>query len=134
MLNTEDITFGSYMTSSGAGRIRATSEVNFKSRMVAFVFGEDDRVINPGDLLIEMSESQPGDRQGSNLRKFEITIAGEQVNLLLEQVMRAAELYEQNRNWLKSPATTINEPKPVDENRLAIHLKDVKRAVPRLVG
>ena len=120
--------------SNGAGRIRATSEVNFKSRMKAFVFGDDDRVVNPGDLLIEMSESQPGDRLGGNLRKFEISISGEQIGLLLEKVKRAADLYELNHEWLKSPATQFNPPKLIDEHRLSIHLKDVKRSVPKLVG
>jgi hypothetical protein len=120
--------------SNGSGRIRATSEVNFKSRMTAFVFGEDDRVVNPGDMLIEMSETQPGDRLGKNLRKFEIYIAGEQIGSLLNQVTRAAELYEHNREWLKSPATQFNPPKPVDEHRLSIHLEDVKSNVPKLVG
>ena len=118
-----------------SGRIRATSEVNFKSRMTAFVFGEDDRVTNPGDILIEMSEAQPGDRLGNNLRKFEIYIAGDQAALLLKQVTRAADLYELNQEWLKTPATTLNPPKPpVDEHRLAIHLKDVKDNPPRLIA
>jgi len=119
--------------SKSAGRIRATTEVNFQSRMDAYVFGEDDRVVNPGDILIEMSESGPVDRLGKNLKKFEIYIAGEQAALLLKQVKRAADLFELNREWLKSPSSTGPVTRiAVDEHRLAIHLKDVKENMPSL--
>jgi len=122
------------MTNS-AGRIRAMTEVNFKSRMETFVFGQDDRVINPGDLLIVMSESAPGDRLGNNLRQFEIMVNGDQMSGLLAAVTRAKDLYDLNHGWLKSPASTppVNRI-AVDEHRLAMHLKDVKQNVPKLVG
>ena len=97
-----------YMNSSG--RIRATTEVNFKSVMTAFVFGEDDRVINPGDMLLVMSESAPGDRDQSNCRKFEITINGRQMAGLLGQITRASNLYKENQEWLSTPMTTTTEP------------------------
>jgi hypothetical protein len=120
---------------NSAGRIRATTEVNFKSRMDTYVFGEDLRVVNPGDLLIVMSESAPGDRLGNNLRQFEIVVNGDQMSGLLEAVTRAKDLYDLNHGWLKSPASTPPVSRiAVDENRLALHLKDVKKNVPRLVG
>ena len=97
------IAIGVYMNSSG--RIRATSEVNFKSIMAAYVFGEHESVINPGDLLLVMSQSEPGDRQGNNSKKFEITINGDQIQNLLAQVTRAKDLYLLNEDWLKSPTS-----------------------------
>jgi hypothetical protein len=122
------------MTNS-AGRIRAMTEVNFKSRMETFVFGEDDRVVNPGDLLIVMSESAPGDRLGNNLRQFEIVVNGDQMSGLLEAVTRAKDLYDLNYGWLKSPASKPGVSRiAVDEHRLSVHLKDVKQNVPKLVG
>jgi hypothetical protein len=125
-----------FMNSSG--RIRATTEVNFKSRMSAFVFGEDARVINPGDLLIEMSKSEPGDRNQANIRKFEIYINGDQMGALLGQVTRASDLFNDNEYWLKQPASI--ESKPLtgdvlveqDANRLRIHLKHLKGYKPTL--
>lgn len=120
---------------NSAGRIRATTEVNFKSRMDTYVFGEDDRVVNPGDLLIVMSEAGPGDRLGNNIRQFEIVVNGDQMSGLLEAVTRAKDLYDLNRGWLKSPASTPAVSRiAVDEHRLALHLQDVKQNVPRLVG
>jgi len=125
-----------FMNSSG--RIRATTEVNFKSRMRAFVFGEDARVINPGDLLIEMSASEPGDRSQSNIRKFEIYINGDQMSALLGQVTRASNLFDENLEWLKQPSSTpVKALTPEllieqDANRLAIHLKHLDGYVPSL--
>jgi hypothetical protein len=120
---------------NSSGRIRASTEVNFKSRMKTYVFGEDDRVVNPGDLLIVMSEAGPGDRSGNNVRQFEIVINGDQMSGLLEAVTRAKDLYDLNHEWLKSPVSTppVNRI-AVDEHRLALHLKDIKKNVPRLVG
>ena len=123
-----------------SGRIRATTEVNFKSSMVAYVFGEDDRVVNPGDLLLVMSQSEPGDRNHANIRKFEIQINGNQMAGLLNQVKRAADLFKLNEEWLRTPATTPAQPLTAevlvlqDENRLATHLKHLKGYVPRLVA
>lgn len=125
-----------FMNSSG--RIRATTEVNFKSRMRAFVFGEDARVINPGDLLIEMSASEPGDRSQSNIRKFEIYINGDQMGGLLAQVTRASDLFNDNEEWLKQPASVASKPLSADvlveqdANRLRIHLKHLKGYKPTL--
>jgi hypothetical protein len=125
-----------FMNSSS--RIRATTEVNFKSSMRALVFGEDARVINPGDLLIEMSSTEPGDRLGKNIRKFEIYIQGNQMAGLLGQVTRAADLFEVNEQWLRSPASKPATPLTAevliaqDANRLAIHLKHLKGYVPSL--
>lgn len=120
---------------NSAGRIRATTEVNFKTRMDTYLFGEDDRVANPGDLLIVMSESAPGDRLGNNMRQFEIVVNGDQMSGLLTAVTRAKDLYDLNRGWLKSPVTTPAVSRiAVDEQRLALHLKNVKQNVPRLVG
>ena len=123
---------------NSSGRIRATTEVNFKSSMRALVFGEDDRVINPGDLLIEMSSTEPGDRLGKNIRKFEIYVNGNQMAGLLDQVKRAANLFVLNKDWLNLPASKPEKPLTAevliaqDQNRLATHLKHLKGYVPKL--
>jgi len=100
---------------NSSGRIRATSEVNFKSKMVAYVFGEHEQIINPGDLLLVMSQYEPGDRLGANVKKFEITINGDQISALLAQVTRAKDLYMLNEDWLKSPSSRVEvQPSVVD--------------------
>jgi hypothetical protein len=95
---------------NSSGRIRATSEVNFKSKMVAYVFGENDAVINPGDLLLIMTQTEPGDRLGANVKRFEITVNGDQMAILLAQVVRANDLYLLNEDWLKDPTSRVPLP------------------------
>jgi hypothetical protein len=73
--------------------------------MVAFVFGEHEQVVNPGDLLLVMSQHEPGDTLGANVKKFEITVNGDQISSLLAQVTRAHDLYMLNKDWLKSPTS-----------------------------
>ena len=123
---------------NSSGRIRATTEVNFKSSMIACVFGEDDRVVNPGDLLLVMSQSEPGDRDQGNCRKFEIIINGRQIAGLLKQVTRAANLYNLNSEWLSSPVTTIIEPTyqsvqaKYDADMKALDLQRIRKPAPKL--
>jgi hypothetical protein len=82
--------------------LEATNETNFQGRIRALVFGEDDRVINPGDMILEMEHSNPGDRLGNNAERFEIYIAGREMAGLLGQVTRAADLFTLNAEWLLS--------------------------------
>ena len=89
-----------------AATFRTTSEINVKARVKALVFGEDNRIINPGDLLLEMVQTEQGDRLGANQTRFEIYISGRDIEALLGQVERAAYLRRQN-DWLSEPSSRI---------------------------
>jgi len=93
------------------------------------VFGEDDRIINPGDLLIEAVEQSEGDRLGGNITRFEISVAGRDIENLLAQVQRAAYLYRSNQEWLSEPASRMLTQEEIDAReaqRPAPHVKAVK--------
>ena len=138
------------MFMDSTSRIVATSQVNIKTRLRAVVFGEDERVINPGDLLLIAEKSEPSEGRGESLDRFEIYINGRDMQGILGQVERAAWLYRQNKDWLTLPssryltATEIDErasisskprPKPaVDPERLAVHLQSLKDNPPKLFG
>jgi hypothetical protein len=138
------------MFMDSSSRIVATSQVNIKTRLRALVYGEDERVINPGDLLLVAEKREPSEGRGESLDRFEIYINGRDIQGLLGQVERAAWLYRQNQEWLNQPssryltATEINErvaissepkPKPaVDPERLAVHLQSLKDNPPKLFG
>lgn len=131
-----------------SGHIRSTSESNFQGRIRAVVFGEDNRVINPGDMILEMEDLRKGDRQGKNVTRLEIYVAGRDMGGLLDQVTRAHELFKQNAEWLLQPSSRqltpqeiedrkpiIHEPRvkaPVDQERLAEHLEFMKTFKPSL--
>jgi hypothetical protein len=91
---------------SSAATFRTTSDINVKARVKALVFGDDNRIINPGDLMLEMVTSTQGNNNGANQTKFEVYISGRDIEELLGQVERAAYLWRQNQ-WLRESASRI---------------------------
>ena len=116
------------MTFHTSGHIRSTNETNFQGRIRALVFGEDDRVINPGDMILEMEHSNPGDRLGNNAERFEIYIACREMAGLLGQITIAADLFTLNAEWLLSPSSRTLTPQEI-EDRKPIIREPVKRGV-----
>lgn len=134
-----------------AARFRTTSEINVKARVKALVFGDDNRIINPGDLLLEMVHTndnqlgdRTGDRLGANQTRFEIYISGRDIEALLGQVERAAYLWRQN-DWLREttsrilteqeiadrqPIPIVPRPKPVYAATKAKELKERDKDLP----
>jgi len=114
---------------NSSARIRTTSEVNVKTNLKVSVFGEDERIVNPGDLLIEAEEVTQGDRLGGNVTRFEIQIAGRDIENLLAQVQRAAYLYRENKEWLSEPSSRMLTQEEIDAreaSRPVPHVKAVK--------
>ena len=110
-------------------RMRSISEVNIKTKLRALVFGEDDRVINPGDILLEMASEGSGDRLGQNAQKFEIYIAGRDIEGLLGQVERAAYLYRVNKEWLNEPSSRYLTPEEIAEREKTNPVHKVKARI-----
>lgn len=110
-------------------RMRSISEVNIKTKLRALVFGEDDRVINPGDILLEMASEGSGDRLGQNAQKFEIYIAGRDIQGLLGQVERAAYLYRVNKEWLSEPSSRYLTPEEIAEREKTNPVHKVKARI-----
>jgi hypothetical protein len=116
------------MTFNPSGHIRSTTETNFKGRIRAVNYGEDTRVINPGDMILEMEQVKQGDRLGGSVDRFEIYIAGRDMSGLLDQVTRAHELFKYNAEWLLSPSSRDLTPQEI-EDRKPIIREPVKRGV-----
>ena len=77
-------------------RVNVISHAKHHSRVRIFNHGEDDRVINEGDLLI-VSE-------GSDVT-FEITIRGRDMFIFSDHVKKALELWDANKEYLSQPVT-----------------------------
>ena len=110
-------------------RMRSISEVNIKTKLRALVFGEDDRVINPGDILFEMVAEGTGDRLGKNGQHFEIYVAGRDIEGLLGQVERAAYLYRVNKEWLSEPSSRYLTPEEIAEREKTNPVHKVKARI-----
>jgi len=99
-------------------------------------------------MILEMVDSRQGDRQGKNVSRLEIYVAGRDMAGILGQVTRAHELFKQNAEWLLQPSSRQATPQeiedhkpkvsasrvkaPVDQERLAEHLEFMKTFKPSL--
>lgn len=81
------------------GRISAVSRVDMRTRFNVFKFGDNEKVINPGDLLIQ------GEKGDNAVQGFELYISGRDMEQLLRSVKTASELYELNKEWLNKAVT-----------------------------
>jgi len=81
-------------------RVVVKTNAKHNSRLHIYNHGEDDRVVNEGDLLIV---SSGGDVD------FEITIKGRDMFIMLEHVQKAMGLWDANKDYLSKPATRIRE-------------------------
>jgi hypothetical protein len=79
-------------------RVTVKSEAKTHSRLKLYNYGEHPDIANEGDLLIV---SDATDIQ------FQITVMGRDVSMLEEQVHRACELYEANKEYLSQPASRV---------------------------
>lgn len=72
--------------------------------MYCLGFGQDERVTNPGDLLIVMVQEIH-----ENLKTQEIEMAlkirGRDIQVFIEAARLAAALWEENKDWLQAPVT-----------------------------
>ena len=116
------------MSFNPSGHIRSTTETNFQGRIRAVVFGEYNRVINPGDMILEMEQVKQADRLGGSVDRFEIYIAGRDMRGLLDQVTRAHELFKLNAEWLLQHSSRELSPQEIEDRKPIIH-EPVRRGV-----
>lgn len=89
------------MSSRPAARVAFKVQGHDKTRLTIYRYGEDDRVPNPGDLLLV---SSIGDSV-SSVAELAILLPGRDMQLLAETVNEAALTYEANKEWLSAPVT-----------------------------
>lgn len=86
------------------GIATVTSHARVEGKMYCLGFGQDERVTNPGDLLIVMVQEIH-----ENLKTQEIEMAlkirGQDIHVFIQAARSAAALWEENKDWLRSPVT-----------------------------
>ena len=89
-----------------SGRIDVTSHNKMEGRLSCYGFGEDDRAINPGDLLIVGVQWL---RENSKLveTEFVLSLRGRDMSYFVEHAQRAQELWVDNKDWLSAPMTRL---------------------------
>lgn len=84
-----------------SARVAFKIQAHDRTRLRLLAWGEDDRVPNPGDMLIVADISVVG----NNLMEMAVLIMGRDMQQLLPAVQEAHDLYEQNKDWLSQPVT-----------------------------
>jgi hypothetical protein len=87
-----------------SGTVTVTSSAVTNGRLTCYGYGQDDRVINPGDLLIVGSNFHQ-----ENMKKVETEIAirlrGRDLSYFFDHVVDALRLWQDNKAWLEAPAS-----------------------------
>jgi hypothetical protein len=84
------------------GMVNVVSTAQLQGKLEMFGFGADDRVINPGDLLIVTTNFV-----GINMNRQEVTftlnLRGRDMHLFIEAAQTALMLWDDNKHWLSAP-------------------------------
>jgi len=87
-----------------SGTVTVTSSAVTNGRLTCYGYGQDDRVINPGDLLIVGSNFHQ-----ENMKQIETDIAirlrGRDLSYFFDHVIDALRLWQDNKDWLQAPAS-----------------------------
>ena len=86
-----------------SGQVKVKTNATIKSRVSVYNHGQHPDVINEGDLLLISDNGEI---------EFQLLIRGRDMFMLKDQVLKAFDLYEANKDWLSRPATIIKMPEP----------------------
>ena len=88
-----------------SGFFEVTSSARMDGKLELFGYGQNDKAINPGDLVIITTDYLT---EGFNKQRIEasLKLRGRDMHLFVAAATQAMELYEANKEWLQAPAST----------------------------
>jgi hypothetical protein len=89
------------------GFVNVTSSAVMQGKLELFGYGFDDRVVNPGDLIIVSSDylTENGHKQKV---EFTLKLRGRDMQLFVDEATIARNLWVENRHWLNASVDTPN--------------------------
>jgi hypothetical protein len=107
--------------------VNVTSTAQIQGKLELFGYGFDDRVINPGDLII-VSSDYVGENFHRQKVEFTLRLRGRDMQLFVDAATTARNLWDENKHWLNAGVNTPNlDMRGMSEIRLADQLKMVQR-------
>ena len=90
-----------------SGIVNVTSTATMQGKLELFGYGFDDRVVNPGDLLIVSSDylTENGHKQKV---EFTVKLRGRDMQLFVDEATKARNLWDENKDWLSASVNTPN--------------------------
>ena len=87
------------------GTVNMTSHHKMDGALACYGFGEDDRAINPGDLLI-VGSNWLRENQKLIETEFCLRIRGRDIAYFIAHAIEAGHLWDDNKEWLNAPSST----------------------------
>ena len=84
------------------GMVSVTSTAQTQGRIEIFGYGQDDRAINPGDLVIVSSEVLQENAHKQRV-EYVLRLRGRDMHLFEEAAHTANLLWNDNKDWLNAP-------------------------------
>lgn len=110
-----------------SGIVNVTSTATMQGKLELYGYGFDDRVVNPGDLLIVSSDYlvENGHRQKV---EFSIKLRGRDMQLFVDEATTARNLWVENRHWLNASVDAPNlDMRGLSEIRLGDQIETLQR-------
>lgn len=90
-----------------SGMVNLVSTAQMQGRLEVFGFGQDDRAINPGDLIIVTTDYVMENAHKQKL-EFALRLRGRDMHLFEEASHTARLLWDENKHWLNASVNTPN--------------------------
>jgi hypothetical protein len=110
-----------------SGSVNVTSTATMQGKLELYGYGFDDRVVNPGDLLIVSSDYlvENGHKQKV---EFTLKLRGRDMQLFVDEAVKARDLWNENKHWLNASVSAPDlDMRGLSEIRLGNQLLAVER-------
>jgi hypothetical protein len=85
-----------------SGMIEVTSNARLEGKLSVFGYGQDDRIPNPGDLLIVTTNWIKENARTQEI-EFSLRIRGRDMALFFAAAQEALMMWNDNKHWLQAP-------------------------------
>ena len=112
------------------GTMDVTSHATMDGKIKVLGYGEDDRAVNPGDLLLIGSNWM---RENGKLieTEFVLKLRGRDIDHFVQAAINAKSLYEDNKHWLQAP---VSQPDLNTRSRSGMRLDDQQSTLHRYLS
>ena len=90
-----------------SGMIEVVSNARLEGKLNVYGFGQDDRIPNPGDLLIVTTNWIKENARTQEI-EFSLRIRGRDMALFVEAAREALLLWNDNKHWLQASMSQPN--------------------------
>jgi hypothetical protein len=107
------------------GMINVVSTAQMQGKLELFGYGQDQRAINPGDLLIVTTDFVG---ENAHRQKIELVLRlrGRDMHLFVDAASTAQGLWVENQHWLNASINTPNlDQRGISEIRLSDNLSNI---------